>query len=247
MRSSPSAPSPAAASSSGASRYVRADLVDDLPRKVDHVLADVAVLRHLGLPAVLLQVSGEQAQVEALHLAAGVVEVILPLHVVPGGRHHLREGAAEDGAAGVADVDRSGGIDADELELHALAGPCVDVAVAGPGPDDGVDLPDQPVRAQRDVDEARRRYGHGAYRLVLGHRGDELLRDNHWAHAHGARQPHRGAGREVAVPGPLRALHERPFDASLGQVSLGLGLRERGADQSLYVVSYRDQLLLAAA
>ena len=139
--------------------------------EVFHVLAVVAVLRHLGVPPETLLVAGVERAPEGVYLAAGVVEVILLLHAVAGGAEDVGQGAAQNGAAPVADVQRAGGVDADELHLHPGALADVDIAEGLPGRADYVHLLCQPGVFQREVDEARRGGYHAFY---LGRWLDQL-------------------------------------------------------------------------
>ena len=87
----------------------RGDLVDVGPR--------VAVLRHRAAVGDLAQRSGE-----TLDLAAGVVEVVLPRDLGAAGLQQPRQGVADGSPPHRADVDGSGGVGRDELEVEVLAG-----------------------------------------------------------------------------------------------------------------------------
>ena len=89
--------------------------------EVYDVVALIAVGGKLGVLAQGLQIAGVDGSVEEVHLGAGVVNVVFAGDLVAGGLEDGGEDAAKDGAAGVADVDGAGGVDADEFD-HDLAG-----------------------------------------------------------------------------------------------------------------------------
>ena len=86
--------------------------------EVDHVLAEVAVGGHLHRLAEVLGVAGPDAGKEGEHARAGVVDVVFALDLVAGLGEHVGQRVAQRAAAAAADVQRAGGVGADELHLH---------------------------------------------------------------------------------------------------------------------------------
>ena len=84
-------------------------------------VAVVAVLWHLGVAAQRLQVAGLHRRAEPVHLAAGVVEVVLALDRPARGRQAAAPARRRCGVARVPERQRSGGVRADELDLHPPA------------------------------------------------------------------------------------------------------------------------------
>ena len=101
-------------------------LGDDVGGDVVDVLAAVAVLR-----CVLSAGGREEGPGEPVDLCPVVVEVVLAGDVGAGEGEESAERVAHGGPAHAADVDRTGGVGADELEVHLLAGVEVAAAVVG--------------------------------------------------------------------------------------------------------------------
>ena len=72
--------------------------------------------------AAQFQITQPHAGGENVHLPAGVVDVILAVHVEAGGAQQIGDRRAVRRAAPVADMQRPGRIGRHELDLHALAG-----------------------------------------------------------------------------------------------------------------------------
>ena len=87
---------------------------EHLVAEVGDVLARVAALGH----AAAVQ-PGQHGVGEDVHLRAGVVDVVLGRDVRAGGPEHARDRVAQGGPAGVADVQRPGGVGGDELHVDA--------------------------------------------------------------------------------------------------------------------------------
>ncbi len=193
--------------------------VDNLGGKVDHVSAQVAFGGHFGGAAEPLLVAGVERVAEVVHLAAGVVEIVLSGDVVAAGGHDIGERAAQDGAAPVPDVERPGRVDADELDLHALAGAEVDVAEVAAVCQDGVHLAGQPLVFQGEIDEARRG-DVDALDLFRGlDEANDLPGDGERAGADGPRQLERDARSVVAVLGVLGPLDDDIGEGDIGQLA----------------------------
>ena len=212
-------------------------LIGNLPRHVHHVLANVAALRQLSVPAHRLEVSGVERAVEVVHLVARVVEVVLAGDAESGGVQHPGEHVAQDAAAGVADVNRPRGVDAHKLDLHALAIAAQrDVAECGALLQDGLHLRGQPARLQREVDEAGRLRPHACEGVAGGDERHQAVRDLERVHAQRARQPERQAGGVVAVLGARRVLHRHVDGRRGGQLPRRLRLGEGVCQQVTYEV-----------
>ena len=179
-------------------------LGQDLVRDLGDVLPAVAVLRG-GLPAG----AGQQGTGEAVDLVAVVVEVVLPHD-----RGTLRiqdpgQGVTHGGPPRATQVDRTGGVRGDELEVDGRAGQ----GVRGP---EGAPLFHDRLReltgrggVERDVEEARtgdvHRLHTGDGRQALG----EDLRDVPGGTAHLLGHLHGHGGSPVPVLTVLGSLHLR--------------------------------------
>ena len=111
-----------------AGRRARPLGLEDVPGEVLDVRAVVAVLGDLRLSAHELQEPRLDRGAEPVHLAAGIVEVVLPLDGPPGGLEQPGEGVADRGVPRVSDRERPGRVRAHELHLHPAAvrlGPAV--------------------------------------------------------------------------------------------------------------------------
>ena len=117
----PSARSRARRSSRGEVGQRVAVLGHDVPRQIDEVSAVVALLGHLRVAAHDLQVARLHRRREQIHLQARVVEVVLALHDLAGGLQRPGQRVAQRRVPRVSDVQRPGGVRADELHLHAAA------------------------------------------------------------------------------------------------------------------------------
>ena len=95
----------------------------------------------------MLAVPGVQGPVEEVHLAARVVQVVLLLDFVTRRLHDGGEGAAEYGASGVAHVQRTCRVHADELHLDPSSTSEAAVSVLFAFMTDGVDLFGKPAAA----------------------------------------------------------------------------------------------------
>ena len=118
--------------------------------EVGDVAARVAALRRR-----LALDRGEDGQAEVVHLVAGVVDVVLVGDVGAGSAQHPADRVAEGRPAGVADVQRAGGVRRDELEVDGGTGERGAVPVGGAGLDDGLRERAGGCGIESDVDEAR--------------------------------------------------------------------------------------------
>jgi hypothetical protein len=202
----------------------------DLFRHLVHVAALVGVGREGQRLVEQRQVTQPGRHGEDVHLAAGIVDVVLARHLVAGEGQQRRQAGAVGGAAAVADMQRAGGIGGNEFDLQAARHPAVAgraaPEVAAGGEHGGHHRGTRRGR-QREVDEA------GAGDLGADHVG----RRRQFAHqAFGdlariglqfARQLHRQVAGEVAVAGLLRAF-EDDVDGAVGRRHAG----ERGAQEA---------------
>ena len=183
--------------------------VDPL-RQLGHVVAAVAVLRRLLAPG-----ARPDRLAEALHLAAGVVHVVLALHTVARAREDAGERVAVRRVAGRRDRHRPGRVRAHELEVHVLATrpgavpvarldqrgervevPAVgheEVEEAGAGDLHALDVVPEPI-----AEHVAEPLGHGARRLA-----------QRWG------EQHRGVGRVVAEVRARRPVELQPGTAAV--------------------------------
>ena len=179
---------------------------EDLLGEVYDVVALIAVGGKLDILAQSFQVAGVYGSVEEVHLGTGVVNVVFAGDLVAGGLEDGGEDAAKDGAAGVADVDGAGGVDADEFD-HDLAG------IGGwegtevvAGVQDFGHLLLEPLGTEAKVKEAGRGDPDLLDQAVGGDEVGEGFGDVNWGQADGAGEAEGQAGGEVAVLGVARAL-----------------------------------------
>ncbi|MDQ1137481.1 hypothetical protein QE410_002280 [Microbacterium sp. SORGH_AS 1204] len=175
-------------------------------------------------------VSGDEAAGEAIDLGAVVVEVILAGDLGALRRQDAREGIAEGGPAGAAEVDRTGRVRADEFEVDNLVGAGVVGAERAALLDDRLGESACRRGIQADVDEARAcdldaRDAVDGFE-ARGDLGGELARVG----PDDLRQLQRGVGRPVAVVAVLRPLERQVGGREPGRRPLSSRLRERGDD-----------------
>ena len=177
-------------------------LGEHLVAEVRDVLARVAALGHV--PAVQ---PGEHGVREHVHLGAGVVDVVLGRDVGTGGPEDAGDRVAEGGPAGVADVQRAGGVGRDELHVDHVPGERGVGAVGGTGLDDRLGEGTGGSGVHGDVQEA------GAGDVHRGHAVDRFepgAQDGRELPRVGARrlgQLEGDVGGPVPVVPVLRALH----------------------------------------
>ena len=85
------------------------------------VIAAVAVVGEAQLLAAEFEIAQPHAGGEDVHLPAGVVDIVLALHLKPAGFQHAGEAGAVGRAASMADVQRAGRIGGDEFHGDPLA------------------------------------------------------------------------------------------------------------------------------
>ena len=105
------------------------DLAAQLAGDLDDVVALVAVVREAQRHARELVVTEPHRDREDVHLAAGIVDVVLALHGVAGGLEQGRDGGAVGRAAAVAHVQRAVRVGRDELDRHRFERARLAVAV----------------------------------------------------------------------------------------------------------------------
>ncbi len=92
---------------------------------VPYILALISIRRknqrRSKVDVAIFQIAKPSRQREDIHLAAGIVDVELTLHVEAGCCEHIGETGAERRAAAVADMQRPGGVGGNELDLNFLA------------------------------------------------------------------------------------------------------------------------------
>ena len=105
--------------------FVRAQILIAVARfhlggNLFHVIAGIAVFGKLDLFAERFPVARVERQSQILHLVAGVVDVVFPFDVETGRLVQARQDIADHRHPAVAHVQRTGRIDAGELDLHLL-------------------------------------------------------------------------------------------------------------------------------
>ena len=133
--------------------------------QLDHVVAHVPALGHLRVSTQGLLVPDVEGVVEGLHLASGVVDVVLPGDVVAGGGEDRRQGISQHRAPGVAHVNGACGVYAHELHLDPLTLAQINVAVLVPLRNYALQLGCQPCGCEGEVDEAGRFGPHPLHRV----------------------------------------------------------------------------------
>ena len=113
------------------------------------------IRRKFDLPAAQFQVPVQDRPAQSLHLAAGVVDVVLPLDVIPGRVQHPGQGVAHGRAPAVAHVQRAGGVGRHEFHLDLAAAAQIGPAEIGPEPDHFGRHAAPPFMGQGKVDEPR--------------------------------------------------------------------------------------------
>ena len=174
---------------------------------VDHTLGDlvdVCALVPVGR-AFLAVGGGHQGLGEAVDLFAVVVEVVFAHHRGAVGFQHAGHRIADGGPAGAADVDRSGGVGGDELQVQRLAAQMTVPAERGTLGQDLVHHGRSGGGVEGDVDEAGARHLNGFDAFGVGERGRERLGQVTRLHAGLLGQLHGDVGRPVAVCAILRA------------------------------------------
>ena len=171
----------------------------------------------------LFEVAQPGGQPEDVHLAAGVIDVILARHIPAGKGQQAGQRRAIGGTATVADVQRAGRIGRDELDLHRSCATELRAPVVLPVNQHGTDDIDLGPRIEREIDEP------GPGKLGLGdqrrHRqlGQQLAGNFARVLLQRLGQLHRQIGREVAVRRVARTF----------EVNWGVGCSRRNAGQRL--------------
>ena len=127
---------------------VRVGLADGRREGID-VLPRVAALRRL-----LAAQARQHRTAEPFHLAPGVVDVVLRGDVRARGAQEADHGVTERGPSGVSDVQRTGGVGRDVLEIHDPAGFARAPSVCRAGIDNGAREFTGARRVEGDVEEA---------------------------------------------------------------------------------------------
>ncbi len=202
------------------------DFGRDIARHVVDVVAVVAVLGDLAAFA-----DGHDRRPQVLDLAAEVVEVVLARDGVAGSRHDPAEQVAGEGAAGIADVERPGGVGRDELDVDAFRMRGNGAAPGGRIEQDVLRRGRQSVVGEADVEESGRRdlhRGNGGVG-VRGSSGDvrgDGPGDLQGRAAVGLGQPQGDIAGEVAAGRVRRALDRDGRVVRLGGFGqAGLGAR----------------------
>ena len=202
--------------------------------QVCDVFADVAIGGHLGFLTLGLHIPGEIGPVESVHLGAGVIDVVLSGHTKARCVHDAGQSAAQDGAPGVTNVDRPGGIYADELNHHFLTVAHGHAAETHPGLPDRFHLLLNPTVPEVEVDEARRGYHHSFHLFPRLNPVGELLGQFQRVDTGGAGQSQGKIGSKVTVLRVAGALHHDVRHGIQLNQSVGSGLLQGIGHQLRY-------------
>ena len=213
----------------GIDRQIRTGIAFQRGRDVVDVLATVTVRGKRDGRTKAFQVPQPHAQREDVHLAAGVVDVVLALDVESGRFEDVREGRTVGGTPAVSHMQRSGGIGGDELHLDAPSGSERGTCAPGAGDEDATYHRGVCPGRHGEVDEPGAGDVHRRNRVrrrqpsrdPLGNFARLSLRDAGQSESDGARKV------AVAVPAT-------PLDRNLGQ----------RIDRQLPVVAKRRQRML---
>ncbi len=174
---------------------------DDARRDVVDVLTAVAVLRGW-----LAEVGRDERASEAVDLRPVIVEVVLARDEAALGLEDASERVADRRPARAADVNRSGRVGRDELEVDRDARIQVAIAVGLPRVDDARGNDARRGGIERDVDEAGPRHRGLGDAVDLREGGDELGRELAGNPVEALAELHRDIGGPVAVLAVARAL-----------------------------------------
>ena len=114
----------------------------------------VPVFREFAGDVEQFQVPGIHRQSQVVHLVAGIVDVILPGHIIPGGLHQIGKGTAHSRSPSMAHMERTGGIGTDVLDLDLFAFFRRQIPIALPFVHNGLQSGSQPVFLQVEVQKS---------------------------------------------------------------------------------------------
>ena len=189
---------------------------------VAHIVALVGGPGKIDLHAQLLHIPEPDADREDIHLAAGVVDVVLLMNVVSGGTQQAGYGRAVGGMAAVTDVQRTRWVGGDVFHNHASAGAPLGSSVRLPCVDDFGQLPAVGGGGHGEVDESGSGDTDSVNQPGFGDQVRQLSRDLAWRPPQRLGEPQGDIGCEVAVPGvagslQLRIQVDRIVDAALSR------------------------------
>ena len=153
------------------------------------------------------QIAQPGRQGQNVHLASGVVDVILAGYVPASEFEQRRKTRAVGRAASVADVQRPGRIGRNELDLYLPPPAFFRPAKIPALPEDGANDFQLGRAAQMKVDEARASHLGPLDEGRRRHSSEQRLRDFPWIALHRPRELHREIAGKIAVlrlPGPLQ-------------------------------------------
>ena len=201
----------------------------------DQIVAGIQPLADLGLQPVRLAIALVCRAGQHVDLRAAVIDIVFARDVMAGERQQPRQRIAEDRAADMAHMHRTGGVGADELDVDLGIRPKVGPPEFGAGlqgrPDHA--LPDH--RRQAQVQETGAR-DLGRADAGVGQARGQAVGDLARLHAGGLGQHHRGIGGHVA----MRRVAGR-FDRDIGgiqacgQLSCGGHLVQRLDDDAAQI------------
>ena len=194
-----------------------------LPRHVADIASLIGIRRERHDDAVLFEVTQPGRQPEDVHLAPGIIDVILARHVPAGEAQQVRQGRAIGGTAPVADVQRAGRVGGNVLYLHLLPAAELRAPELVARDQHGADDVDLGPRIEREVDESRPRHLGPADQPRSRQLGQQQPGDFARILPQRLGQLHRQVGGEIAMRRVARSFN----------VDRRVGRRRRNADQRL--------------
>ena len=189
----------------------------DLCCEADHVRPVIALLRNGLIAAQRLGITRIERLVEGAHAASGVVHIVFALHPIARGLQYRGQRVAQHRVAGRADMQRTGGVGANVLNLHLAPLAQRDVSICLACRQDLCYLRRQPCPAQTKVDEPRVGHLHPRHKRELGQVLDHGLGDLDRGHAGVTGQLHADRRGKVALGLLVGPLHRDLVGESEGR------------------------------
>ena len=150
---------------------------------------------------------GHEGLGETVDLLAVIVEVVFAHHFGAVGFKHAGHGVSDCGPTGAADMDRTGRVGGDELEVQGFAAKMIVLAVGAASFEHGIHHGCGGSGVEHDVDEAGAGHFHGLDAVRLDEFGGEQFGEVTRLHAGLLGQLHGGVGCPIAVRAVLRTHH----------------------------------------
>ncbi len=207
---------------------------------VPDIVTLITVAWELDGLAAQFQVAQPHGGAQDVHLAAGVVDVILPMDLIAHRCQQVGHRRSIGRAAPVADMQGTGGVGGDEFHLNTLAGTESGATIIGPGAENGRDHCQVSVPGKKKVDEARPGNLHPGNQGRGRKGGHQALRDLARLGADGLGQDQGQVGGKIAVglvPGTFD-LRLRKCDGAPGPISSQV--RQTGTQEVRYLLFHES-------